>query len=493
MNTSLYRNNSVVIAQLQQYMDEKFNSSDIAATLSGRVYVNHHWLKMIDDNHFRSVGISLLLVWLMAAAVFRSFAAGAFALIPVVMSILLIYAVMGFGGIWLGVGTSMFAAIAIGLGVDFAIHTIDRMRELLIEPSVDFDRAIAPLFRTTGRALFFNFAAIALGFLVLTTSEVPPLIKFGALVAIAVSAAFFASVALLPALAKLFRPRFIVGVRRADSDTRGRAVSVGATIAAFSIVVLMSISPVSDAHSELDGTQIMQHVVDRDEGVWVSRDLRMEMTDKSGTERVRETLTYRRYYGAEKRTVIFYTAPTNVKDTGFLTYDYPEADRDDDQWLYLPALRKVRRISASDRGDYFLGTDFSYEDIKKENKIAMEDYTLAKIGEAEVDGFPTYIVEGIPVDAATADELGYGKVRWYVDPEIWISRKSEAWDTNGNPLKTTSAANIESIDGIWTVQRLSVQNHKTGHGTVFTFNNTDYENEVADKIFKTATLKRGAR
>ena len=495
LNTSFYRNNRDVIAQLKHYIDKHFTGSGISATLSGRVNVNHHWLKTIGDNHFRSLGVSLLLVWLMATAVFRSFAAGSFALIPVVMSIMMIYAVMGFGGIWLGIGTSMFAAIAIGLGIDFAIRTIDRMRELLADPDDDFDRALAPLFRTTGRALFFNFAAIGFGFLVLTTSEVPPLIKFGSLVAIAVTGAFLASMALMPALAKLWRPGFIVAAGRSGParDARGSAVSAGATLTAVLIVVLMGFSSASDALPDLDGTQIMQHVVDRDEGEWVSRDLRMQMTDRNGTERVRETRAYRRYYGTEKRTVIFYTAPTNVKDTGFLTYDYPEADRDDDQWLYLPALRKVRRISASDRGDYFLGTDFSYEDIKKENKIAMEDYTLTAVGEAEIDGNPTYIVEGVPVDAATAEELGYGKVRWFVDPVIWISRKNEAWDTSGNPLKTTDASHIETIDGIWTVQRIAVENHKTGHATVFTFSNIDYQSQVADKVFKTSTLKRGAR
>ena len=98
----------------------------------------------------------------------------------------------------------------------------------------------------------------------------------------------------------------------------------------------------------------------------------MELIDRRGKSRVRETMGYRRYYGEEKRTVLFYQSPTNVRGTGFLTYDYPNADTDDDQWLYLPALRKVRRISSSDRGDYFLGTDFTYEDIKKETRIATD-------------------------------------------------------------------------------------------------------------------------
>jgi len=495
LNTSYYRNNREVVQDLQRYIAREFNTDAITANLSGRVFVNHQFLKTIGENHVRSLAISLVLVWLMASFVFRSLIAGAFSLIPVAMSLLLIYAVMGFTGIWLGIGTSMFAAIAIGLGVDFAIHTIDRMKELVMTQTGTFDERIEPYFVSTGRALFFNFAAISLGFLVLVTSEVPPLIKFGSLVVIAMSAAFIASIAALPALVKLLKPSFIWSNQ--ESTVKPGPIQV-VTVSRIGVIGLLLLAIGSVLYSGLtraddlpDGLEIMQKVVDRDEGEWVTRKLRMEMTDRRGTTRVRETDSYRRYYGKEKRTVIFYNSPANVKGTGFLTYDYPEADRDDDQWLYLPALRKVRRISASDRGDYFLGTDFSYEDIKKENKIGLEDYTFKTLGQEDVDGHITYVVEAIPVDQKTAKEIGYSRVLLHVDPEIWISRKTEMWDVNGNPLKTLRSQEIQQIDGIWSVHTIAAENHKTGHKTRFIFSDIDYRKEVKDKVFKTNTLKRG--
>jgi hypothetical protein len=239
------------------------------------------------------------------------------------------------------------------------------------------------------------------------------------------------------------------------------------------------------------GTEIAEKVNARDEGVQVTRKLTMEMIDKRGKSRVRETFGYRKYLGDEKRTVIFYLSPANIKDTAFLTYDYPEVDKDDDQWLYIPAARKVRRLSASERGDYFLGTDFSYEDIKKESKLSLEDYTFTALGEEAVDGRPCYILEAIPVDDATAKELGYGKVKTWVDKNVWMTIKSEFWDIRMNPLKTIHIQDIQEIDGIWTVMKIEASNTKTGHTTKFTFTDVDYDAAVGDDIFTTRALERG--
>ncbi len=484
-----------IIPSIQSYVENEFNNDEIKAHLSGRVMVNYAWLKTIGDNHVRSLLLSLVFVWIAAAMMFRSILAGALSLIPVGMALLLVYAVMGFGGIWLGIGTSMFAAIAIGLGIDFSIHTLDRMKELIMNRQGDFDERMADLFPSTGRALFFNFAALALGFLVLTTSEVPPLIRFGLLVAVAVTTSFIASMTILPAIGKVLQPAFLFPRREiASSGVRASAVASAGSVAA--LVAIVSVLFVSFARAD-DGTglpsgdEIIAQVNSRDDGQQVTRKLTMELIDRRGKSRVRETMGYRRYYGDEKRTVPFYLSPTNVKGTGFLTYDYPQADTDDDQWLYLPALRKVRRISASDRGDYFLGTDFSYEDIKKESRIATEDYTFTTLGTEEVDGHLTYLVEGVPVGTETAEELGYGRVQWRIDPEIWMSRKTEMWDVNGNPLKTVRNENIENVQGIWTSLRLSAVNHKTGHSTIFTFSDVDYHAPVADSMFEQRALRRG--
>ena len=490
-----YRLLTEIVPAIQTYVDEEFNNDEIRANLSGRVMVNYTWLKTIGDNHVRSLLLSLVFVWIAAAIVFRSILAGALSLVPVGMSLLLVYAVMGFGGIWLGVGTSMFAAIAIGLGIDFAIHTLDRMKELIMNRHGNYDERLADLFPSTGRALFFNFAALALGFLVLATSEVPPLIKFGLLVAVAVTTSFTASMTILPAIGKLLKPAFLFPREElARSDKKASAFATAGSIMALVMVVsvlFVSFAKADEIAQLPSADDIIAQVNARDDGEQVTRTLRMELIDRRGKSRVRETMGYRRYYGEEKRTVIFYQSPTNVKGTGFLTYDYPEANKDDDQWLYLPALRKVRRISAADRGDYFLGTDFTYEDIKKESRISTEDYTFTTLGTEQVDGHLTYLVEGIPVDNETAEELGYGRVLWRIDPEILLSRKTEMWDVNGNRLKTIRNEIIENIQGIWTSLRLTAINHKTGHSTIFTFADVDYRAPVDDSMFEQRALRRG--
>jgi hypothetical protein len=389
----------------------------------------------------------------------------------------------------------MFASVAIGLGVDFAIHTIDRLRTLYREHSGDLDRAMEELYLTTGRALLFNFLAIAGGFGVLISSKVVPLNNFGLIVVLSVTTSFFASMTLLPALVKVFRPRFMEPDRQAGQTGFRRAVSTTAMVLIIGISGLWGISSTAkadDMPGELpQGAWIVEQINAVDDGEFVSRKLTMRMIDRRGKERIRETIGYRKYFGDEKRTVLFYLAPANVKDTAFLTYDYREPSADDDQWLYLPALRKVRRISASDRGDYFLGTDFTYEDIKKEGKIEPGDFHFTTTQADQIGEINSYLVEAVPQSDAIAKELGYGRTRFWVDASNWIVIRAEYWDTKGRPLKTLVTKDIRQIDGIWTRHDLTIDNHKTGHKTIFTFSEVDYRSEVKDAVFTKRALSKG--
>ena len=108
-----------------------------------------------------------------------------------------------------------------------------------------------------------------------------------------------------------------------------------------------------------------------------------------------------------------------------------------------------------------------------------------------MDGHLTYLVEGIPTDTETAEELGYGRVLWRVDPEIWMSRRTEMWDVNGNPLKTLHNEVIENVQGIWTALKLTAVNHKTGHSSIFTFSDVDYRTPIDDGMFEQRALRRG--
>ena len=209
LDSGKYSDEKVVIESAQDYLDNTFNAPGITANLSGRVNVDYHWIKRLGDTNWGSVGVALLLVWLMASLAFRSMVAGTITVLPVTLTVLLVYAVMAFTGIWLSISTSMFAAIAIGLGVDFSVHTIERLQVLLREEQHSLDESIALLFPSTGRALLFNFLALALGFGVLATSKVVVLQEFGIIVALAVTVSFLASLTLLPVIVKVFRPRFL--------------------------------------------------------------------------------------------------------------------------------------------------------------------------------------------------------------------------------------------------------------------------------------------
>ena len=166
---------------------------------------------------------------------------------------------------------------------------------------------------------------------------------------------------------------------------------------------------------------------------------------------------------------------------------------DDDQWLYLPAMRKVRRISASDRGDYFLGTDLTYEDIKLETRVGVADYDYTHVGEEDIDGHRCYVVEAEPVSEDVAKELGYGGATLWVDADIWMVRQRYSLDVAGNPLKTVRTRDIRVVDGIWTAHTIDVENHKTGHRTVFEFTDIDYAADVDDSVFTERALRRGVR
>ncbi len=240
-----------------------------------------------------------------------------------------------------------------------------------------------------------------------------------------------------------------------------------------------------------DANIIVQNTQARNDGDFLIQNVTLELISKSGKSRTQETRVYRKNYGDERRQAVFYTSPSNIAGTSFLIYDYPEVDRDDDQWLYLPAVRKTRRISASNRGDYFLGTDLTYEDIKLGPKISDEDYFHKTIGVENIDGHKCYVVESFPKNDKIAKELGYSKTQAWVDASLWIVRKGEFWDIGSNRLKTVDIIDIQKIQNIWTPHQFRVINHKTGHQTNFIFSNTDYQTPIEEGMFTEQKLIRG--
>ncbi|GAB5450566.1 MAG: outer membrane lipoprotein-sorting protein [Halioglobus sp.] len=228
-----------------------------------------------------------------------------------------------------------------------------------------------------------------------------------------------------------------------------------------------------------------------DQGSQVRRNIRITMTDRNGKRREQSSVSYRKQYPDSRRTVMFFEQPANIRGTGFLIWDYSEPQADDDQWLYLPALRKARRVSSSDRGGYFLGTDFTYEDMKLDGKLEPLDYNFALLGEERVDGATLIKLDAQARDEEVARELGYSRTVSWIDPANWLLVKAEFYDPSGELLKTLAATDVRMVDGIWTRHVLTMQNHQTGHRTEFRFSDVDYLSPISDNLFSKQILHRG--
>jgi len=490
MNSGGYQDIKFVVESLNRYIEDELNSQALHATLSGRVNLNYHWIKGLSESHFTGLLFALVLVWLVSSLLFRSVAGGVFTLIPVAGSVLIVYASMVLSGMTLGVGTSMFAAVAIGLGVDFSVHTLDRFKTICKDGEYDMAKVFTCFYATTGRALLFNFLVISCGFGILMVSKIASLNDFGAIVVLAVSTSFIASLTLLPAMIKRFRPAFIVTQAIPDKKYVGPNRLLNWSLVAVSLsVALLPLSSGKLQAEVLSVHKIVSRVNQVDDGAFLTRKLTMKMVDKRGKERQRETISYRKDYPDEVRTVLFYLSPSNVRNTGFLVWDYHDQAQDDDQWLYLPALRKVRRIASVDRGGYFLGTDFTYDDIQLDGKLEVRDYDFSLVRDDTVAG--VYHLSSIPKTPAIAKQLGYSRTEFTVDKSNWMVQQVEFWDLKNKPLKRMTIEDVRPVDGVLTRHQLHIVNHKTGHQTTFTFSDVDYKTPVKDGWFSKRALSRG--
>ena len=111
------------------------------------------------------------------------------------------------------------------------------------------------------------------------------------------------------------------------------------------------------------GRDIIQRVKDRPDGNTRYAEMQLTLVKKNGDKRERKMVSWAMDEGKDTKKIMFFTYPGDVKGTGFLTWDYDQAGKEDDKWLYLPAMKKTRRISgSSSKTDYFMGTDFTYDD-----------------------------------------------------------------------------------------------------------------------------------
>ena len=237
--------------------------------------------------------------------------------------------------------------------------------------------------------------------------------------------------------------------------------------------------------------QIMEAVDNRDDGDNGTADMEMILIDKNGHERERKIRRFMKDKGEDTRFIMFFQSPADVKDTGFLTYDYDEYEKDDDQWLYLPALRKTKRIASSDKSGSFMGSDFNYSDMTDKN---LDAYKFTVLKEVDVHGAKCWIIESIPQSREEMEETGYKKSMVFVRQDNFVVVRAVHWTLEGGKLKYLDVPKLEQIDGIWTPLEMTMTTKKakkTEHKTILRFHNIRYNQDLDENIFTVRRLEKG--
>jgi uncharacterized protein len=264
----------------------------------------------------------------------------------------------------------------------------------------------------------------------------------------------------------------------------------GIRVAALAFAASMATAPAGAATAReiLDRAKAVN---DAREPKDVAQRIKMTLVDARGNERVREIESRVKTVGEdERKSIIFFLAPAEVKGVGFLSFSYP--NRDDDQWLYLPALKRVRRITASTRTQSFQGSDFSYQDLDLFDEIpdwTEEDAASELVEEkATVDGVESAVISLTP----KGKEIAYGKIVIWLAPSDSMLRRVDLYDgKDGELAKTLSLSELKTIDGVPTPHRMEIMNVKKGSKTRMDISEVRYNQGLADEIFTERALERG--
>ena len=208
---------------------------------------------------------------------------------------------------------------------------------------------------------------------------------------------------------------------------------------------------------------------------------------KKGSDRIREVIMMSKDYGDVEKSVIVFTTPKDVAGTGYLMFDYDEEDKDSDNWLYMPAMKKTRRIasSGSESEGSFMGTDFTYQDMG-DRSINKYDYNL--LGEENVDGVACYKVECIS-KAHTEKDPRYIS---YIGKSDYILRKCEFYDRQDTLHRVLTCTDFTTIKGFTTAQKMKMENVQTGTWSLIETKNIKYDDEdIDDSLFTVAALEKG--
>lgn len=260
---------------------------------------------------------------------------------------------------------------------------------------------------------------------------------------------------------------------------------ISSIVAVFGLAVAMSpASYAQEKTAEERGLEIVTELKRRDLGWGDSKTtLKMVLHNAAGQKSTREIRTKTlEVNGDGDKSLNIFDHPRDVKGTAFLSFSHPVGA--DDQWLYLPALKRVKRIASRNKSGPFMGSEFAFEDLAS---FEVEKYTYKFLREEPCDAGNCFVVEQVPVDKYS----GYTRLLNWIDTEEYRSWKTEYYDRKNSLLKTLTVTGFQQyLDQYWRATGMNMINHQNNKRTELVWNEYQFRTGLSDADFNKNTLKR---
>lgn len=224
--------------------------------------------------------------------------------------------------------------------------------------------------------------------------------------------------------------------------------------------------------------EIMQKVDSRTTPKDTKMLMKMNLIDKKNNVRQRDLKTYKL---SDEKMMMWFLTPADVKGSCFLKFE--NDDKDDDMWIYLPALGKVRRIASSATNGSFMGSDFTYEDMGDRN---LKDYTYKLLKEETYEGKQCWVIESTPKQGVTTD---YSKIVSWIWKDEYIAVKEESYDKKGT-LRKVKTVDLTKVKEYWIPKTITMNDLKVNHKTELASSDIEVDTGIDASIFDQNNMTR---
>lgn len=236
--------------------------------------------------------------------------------------------------------------------------------------------------------------------------------------------------------------------------------------------------------TKLSGEEVIKKVYFRPTGKDIKSTLKMTLINESDLRRTRKLTQFIKQYGDDEKKIMFFLSPADVRNTSFMSWSYGSDTQDEDQWIFLPALKRVKRISSDSKSDYFMGSDFTYDDLGDRHP----DKDNHKILRTE-----TYQDEECLIVESTSknQDYMYSKTISWVIKHKWLDIKKEFYDKDGELLKILTVEKYKQVKNILIITHRKMHNIQKSHYTIMELSAIEINSGISDNIFTVRMMKRG--